>query len=234
MRVLALETATAVCAAALIADGEVIAEETVTRRFVHAEKLMVMIGEVLRRSGCDRQNLDAIAVSIGPGSFTGLRVGLATGKGLTYALGVPLIAVPTLEALSLHIALRGRAATGVFILPVIDARRDEAYAQLFHAGPGAVSAVWEARDIRVTDIVGMTGDLQPILVGGDGAQKFHQVLAASVAKEADRFRFLEDHLSQCSAGTVGLVGERMLLRGDSADPATAEPKYIKEFYTTAG
>jgi tRNA threonylcarbamoyladenosine biosynthesis protein TsaB len=234
VKVLALETATAVCAAALVADGEVIAEETVTRRFVHAEKLMMMIGEALQRSGCERRDLNAIAVSIGPGSFTGLRIGLATGKGLTYALGIPLIAVPTLEALSVHLLRSGGTAEGGFILPVLDARRDEVYTQLFHAGPDGVSAVWEARDVRVSDIAGMTRDHRPILVGGDGAQKFHQTLSTSSEREVDRFRFIEDHLSQCSAGTVGLIGERMLKNGDTADPATAEPKYVKEFYTTAG
>jgi tRNA threonylcarbamoyladenosine biosynthesis protein TsaB len=230
MTVLAVETATAVCAAALIADGQVIAQETVTREFVHAERLLVLIQQVLMRSERTPEDLDGIAVSIGPGSFTGLRVGLATGKGLSYALGKPLITVPTLEALSLYTGRGGGVPEGTYILPVIDARRDEVYAQLFRFRSDTVSAAWEPRDVRVGDLAGMT-DGYTILVTGDGAQKVQRALSETTAHHMERFRFAEDRVSHCSAETVGVIGERMLRNGDTADPVTAEPMYIKEFYT---
>jgi tRNA threonylcarbamoyladenosine biosynthesis protein TsaB len=233
MTVLAVETATAVCAAALVADGRALGEETVTQQFVHAERLMLLIQEVLARTERGPGDLDGIAVSIGPGSFTGLRVGLATGKGLSYALGKPLIAVPTLEALSLYTALSGGVPEGTYILPVIDARRDEVYTQLFRFGSDTLSAVWEPRDAKVGDLVELPGD-HAILVTGDGAQKLRQAVFETRARERERFHFAEDRLSHCSAETVGLIGERMLLKGDTADPVTAEPMYIKEFYTKVG
>ncbi|MDH3253127.1 MAG: tRNA (adenosine(37)-N6)-threonylcarbamoyltransferase complex dimerization subunit type 1 TsaB, partial [Ignavibacteria bacterium] len=148
MTVLGVETATAVCAAALVVDGQAIAEEMVNQRFVHAEKLMSLIQDVLTRSDRGSGDLDGIAVSIGPGSFTGLRIGLAAGKGLSYSLDKPLIAVPTLEALALRTALGGNVPDGTFILPVIDARRNEVYTQLFRFGSETLVAVWEPRDVR--------------------------------------------------------------------------------------
>ena len=110
MTLLGIETATAVCGVALVRDGEVLAEKAVEERYAHAEKLFGFLDDVLESSGVPLRELHGIAVSIGPGSFTGLRIGLSVAKGLHVATGIPVIPVPTMEALARNGAEEVRTA----------------------------------------------------------------------------------------------------------------------------
>ncbi|HLP17148.1 MAG TPA: tRNA (adenosine(37)-N6)-threonylcarbamoyltransferase complex dimerization subunit type 1 TsaB [Bacteroidota bacterium] len=129
--ILSIETATELCGAALIDDGFVVAHRTVTEKNIHSERLMVLVDEVLREAGVAVKDLAGIAVSIGPGSFTGLRIGLSTAKGLAYAQSLPMIPVPTLDAIAEEAVRTGVAASGDVICALIDAKRDEAYYAFF-------------------------------------------------------------------------------------------------------
>jgi tRNA threonylcarbamoyladenosine biosynthesis protein TsaB len=125
--ILCIETATKLCSVALGRDGVLLAEqELASDRLVHAEKINVFIDAVLREAGADMRMLGAVAVGIGPGSYTGLRIGLSAAKGLCYALGIPIIGVSTLETLVQSAGLKGHASW-----PMIDARRMEVFAQAF-------------------------------------------------------------------------------------------------------
>src|SRR5512142_395937 len=138
MMLLGIETATTVCAAAVVRDGELLAEELVDERNVHAERLMGMIDAAFRRSGTTLEQMAGLAVSIGPGSFTGLRIGLSVAKGLVYASGKPLLPVPTLQALAQKAAGAPGTADGEeSILPVLDARRGDVYCALYRRTDGA-------------------------------------------------------------------------------------------------
>lgn len=135
--ILCIESATTNCSVALAKDGEIIAaKELNAAQFSHAENLHDFIHEVLDEVNLPIKKLDAISVSKGPGSYTGLRIGVSAAKGLAFGIGIPLISVGTLEALALQINIESG-----FIIPMLDARRMEVYAQVFNAEHKSSSAV---------------------------------------------------------------------------------------------
>lgn len=224
MKVLAIETATAVCAAALVAEGRILSQASVCEKYVHAEKLMQQVDSVLREGKCSLTQLDGVAVSIGPGSFTGLRIGLSVAKGLSYAAEKRLVAVPTLHALARRAVDEGTVRDGEYVLAVLDARRDEVYSQLFNVLDGRMVLQDEPRDVSVQDLL-VEIPLAKTWVTGDAASKVR-----SVASEVPQLSVVPGDIARCSAGSVGLMGEVLLASGIEADIATLEPFYIKEVY----
>ena len=174
MNILAIDTATAACSAALMGDGAIIAARHVAMLRGHAEALLPMVEEVMAEAGVAYGALDLIAATVGPGTFTGLRVGLAAARGLALAGGLPIIGVTTLEALA-HGAADAKRG-GRSVVAVLNARRDEVYYQPFDAalaplGPPRIGA---AQAIELPE--------GPTLVVGDGAAL---ILAAQGAKRSD-------------------------------------------------
>src|SRR5512140_88234 len=212
MTVLGIETATVVCGAAVSVDGRLVAEEALEEHAVHAEKLLTLIDAVCVRAGETIGSLDGIAVSAGPGSFTGLRIGLSAAKGLVFASGKPLVAVPTLEALALRAVDDAVAQECDEILAVLDARRDEVYWQRFTREGAEIRPRDEARDAAVATVFGETTGLR-VLVTGDGTSKVALFLAGPGVAATQRFVLLAGERSRCSAGSVALLGASMLARG---------------------
>jgi len=222
--VLGIETATVVCGAALVHDGAVRAIRELQQPHVHAERLPGLIGSVLQEAGIGPGGLEGVAVSTGPGSFTGLRIGLSTAKGLVFATGTPLVSVSTLEALAMRLVRSGECGEG-WILAVLDARRDEVYAQLFRVSDDRLEPADEVRDLTTDRLAGVIAQ-RPVVVTGDGAEKAGSALDVAGCM----FRLAPAELRTCTAAEVGLLGERMLRSGLRADPVTLEPQYIKEFF----
>jgi tRNA threonylcarbamoyladenosine biosynthesis protein TsaB len=225
--VLAIETATVVCGAALVQDGAVVGIRELEQPHVHAERLPGLIGSLLQEAGIGPSGLEGVAVSAGPGSFTGLRIGLSTAKGLVYATGVPLVGVPTLEALAMRLVRVGEPGEG-WILAALDARRDEVYAQIFRVGGGRLEAADDVRDLTMAALPVYVAQ-RPIVVTGDGAAKAGQALKTAGCT----FTLAPANLRQCTAAELGLLGERMLREGVRSDPGKLEPRYIKEFFLKA-
>lgn len=224
MTVLGIETATSVCGAAVVREGTILAEASLDEKYVHAEKLLTLVQDVLQRTGVRLGTLEGIAVSIGPGSFTGLRIGLSVAKGLVYATGVPLVAVPTLQALAQR-ALDGRAVgDNEKVLALLDARRDEVYCQLFSVADHRLVPLQDARDTTVTELADALHDL-PVVVIGDAREKVNRLLNLKPT-----LRRVPRALAQCSAASVARLGEELLVSGKREDPATLDPRYIKEFF----
>jgi tRNA threonylcarbamoyl adenosine modification protein YeaZ/tRNA threonylcarbamoyl adenosine modification protein YjeE len=217
-------SATTVCGAALVRDGVLLGEATIDARNVHAERLLSQIDDVLRGAGCAPRELGGIAVSSGPGSFTGLRIGMSIAKGLSYAGNTPLVGVPTLEALA-QSAARGEIARGETLLAVLDARRDEVYCQLFVAHDAGLLAEGDVSDMTVAELRGRIAGRR-VLAAGDAIDK---VFGPADVREAG-WRAARGAAASCSAAEVARVGERMLAGGLRDDPVTLEPRYIKEFF----
>ena len=193
--ILCIETATKLCSVALSRDGAVLAARDLeSDQHVHAEKVNVFIEAVMTEAGSHLKELDAVAVGIGPGSYTGLRIGLSAAKGLCYALDIPIIGISTLR--TLHDAARAQQPNvSVDAWPMIDARRMEVFTQRFGVNGQGI----DAPAPLVLDVT-QASSLSPALVFGDGADKAVELwrqegimylpgirpFAAAMVKEAER------------------------------------------------
>jgi len=131
MTILQIETATTVCSVALAKDGHVLGFKQIDERNIHAEIITLFIDELITGAGIPYNDIDAVAVSSGPGSYTGLRIGVSTAKGLCFALEKPLIAIETLAAMAQGVIAKSSIDKKTLLCPMIDARRMEVYTALF-------------------------------------------------------------------------------------------------------
>ena len=177
--ILQIETATASCSVALARDGIVLACKQVNERNVHAEVITLFIDELINRAGVKYTDLDAVAVSCGPGSYTGLRIGVSTAKGLCFALGKPLIAIETLEAMAHGMISMDEYLIGddTLLCPMIDARRMEVFTAVFDTNGGRVRET-AAEIIDENSFSDLLKD-KKILFFGDGAEKCRTILSGT-------------------------------------------------------
>lgn len=195
-------------------NGEtIVCREIAEEGYSHAEKLHVFIEEVIAEAGISVQDLNAIAVSQGPGSYTGLRIGVSAAKGLCFALNLPLIAVDTLQTL----ASQANVATGK-IIPMLDARRMEVYSAIFNAGLENERAT-EAEVITEDSFADYT---ETIYFVGDCADKCKAVLTK------ENFVFLEN-VKYPSAAAMSKISYDKYQKSDTVDVAYFEPYYLKDF-----
>ncbi|MCB9560470.1 MAG: tRNA (adenosine(37)-N6)-threonylcarbamoyltransferase complex dimerization subunit type 1 TsaB [Kofleriaceae bacterium] len=227
MKVLGIDTATLTESAAIVIDGAVAALSEI-RTSTHSDRLLPLCAEVLAGVGLGAADLDAIAVGAGPGSFTGLRIGMATAKGLAFALGTPLWAVSSLAAL----ADDAQVAAGTIVVPILDARRGEVYAGAFRRDGDALVALGPERVLPPADLAAMiaavAGDGAGVALLGDGLDAH----AAALATLDPAYARLVDARRTPSAAAVA----RLALAGDRVDhlvdgapayvrPSEAEVKY---------
>ena len=213
--ILCLETATTNCSVALSVDGSVIAfKEDRSSRYSHAEKLHPFIAEVLREGNIDNSKLDAIAVSKGPGSYTGLRIGVSAAKGLCYALNIPLLSVPTLASLSHQVK-----DNYDFIVPMLDARRMEVYSAVFNADHDEIRET-RAEILDEDSFSEFLGKGRVVFLG-NGVEKFRGI------KQHPDATYLIDAMP--SALDMAAIAEQKHKKSDIEDVAYFEPYYLKDF-----
>jgi tRNA threonylcarbamoyladenosine biosynthesis protein TsaB len=216
---LLIETGTAVCSVALARDAQIRSIEENSDGRGHAQLLAVFIKTILQRHGIAPHDLDAVAVSEGPGSYTGLRVGVATAKGLCYGVQKPLLAVNSLQSLAcLAIDRRLLPSPDSLIAPMIDARRMEVYTALFDA-QGVRRTATTAEIITPASFADVL-ERQPVLFVGDGAAKCRSLLPHPNA-----------HFADLAASAAGMIRPALEAFGQQrfADLAYFEPFYLKDF-----
>ncbi|MBD1259572.1 tRNA (adenosine(37)-N6)-threonylcarbamoyltransferase complex dimerization subunit type 1 TsaB [Maribacter polysiphoniae] len=214
--ILNLETATTNCSVSIAKDGDVVAiKEHNTPNFSHSEQLHVFVEEVLREASLDKNDLDAVAVSKGPGSYTGLRIGVSAAKGLCYALDLPLISVPTLRSM----AEQAKASEFDFIVPLLDARRMEVYSTVFDG---------DLKEVRGTKAEIIDGESfqeyaskGKVLLLGSGAEKCMGVI------EHENVTY--NTVVVPSAREMGILSFRKYQDKEFEDVAYFEPYYLKDF-----
>ncbi|TDE47067.1 tRNA (adenosine(37)-N6)-threonylcarbamoyltransferase complex dimerization subunit type 1 TsaB [Flavobacterium rhamnosiphilum] len=215
--ILNIETATKNCSVALAKDGKtILCKEIAEEGYSHAERLHVFIEEIIKEAGITLNDLSAIAVSQGPGSYTGLRIGVSAAKGLCYALDIPLIAVDTLQALASQVTI----SSGL-IIPMIDARRMEVYSAVF--APNL-----ERKREVLAEIITENSfeDLKETLYFvGDCAEKCKSVLTK------ENYVFL-DEIVYPSAKEMSAISFDKFKKSDTVDVAYFEPYYLKDFMIT--
>ena len=216
MRLLALETATLAGGAALLDDARLIGEVRLNIALTHSERLMVVVDRLLRDCGWDVASLGGLAVSIGPGSFTGLRVGAATAKGLALALEVPVAPVPTLDALAATLPFADAP-----VCPLLDARKGEVYCSLYRWRGGGMERQWEY--LAVPPEVAAARLEAPVIVLGDGVAACRPYLARLGAgvREAGPVHSLP------SPAVVGALGHAILAAGGGIPAERLAPLYLR-------
>ena len=225
MLILCIETSTSVCSAAVCKDGQVIAQRISREGANHARLLPVFIEELLHTPDGPLRP-DAVALSAGPGSYTGLRIGTSTAKGLCYGWGVPLIAIPTLQVLCAAAKAQAVIGENDLLCPMIDARRMEVYTALFDARLHAlteVQAVVVNDSNAVTAGAGATVSDKRICYFGDGAAKCKEILAGEL------WTIIPDIVPE--AQYMGVLAEEAAAAGNELQGngiAYYEPFYLKE------
>ncbi len=227
MTLLALETATDTCGVALLQGDEVVAETHLHRPRVHSERLTSLVEDVLRHADVDSSALDAVAVSMGPGSYTGLRIGVSTAKGWAFATDANLVGVPTLEAYAARI--RPGAERGDAICPLFDARRDEVYAGAYRATDDGLVLQADTKALTVDALPEWIGAVEGRLwLVGDGALKSREAFAEIGTGQT----VLSPDIVPPSAAWVARRGQRRLNTHGPDDVASFEPLYVKEVHAT--
>jgi tRNA threonylcarbamoyladenosine biosynthesis protein TsaB len=215
--ILNIETATKNCSVALAKDGKtILCKEIAEEGYSHAERLHVFIEEIITEAEITYKDLSAVAVSQGPGSYTGLRIGISAAKGLCYALDIPLIAVDTLKILASQL----KVSDGL-IVPMLDARRMEVYSAIF-------TPDFENKRAILAEIITENSfeDFQETLYFvGDCAEKCKTVLTK------DNFVFV-DEIKYPSAKEMSLLSFEKFKISDTVDVAYFEPYYLKDFMIT--
>lgn len=217
--ILSIETATSVCSVALHRDGQLLSVKEIDSDKSHSTMLLQFVADVLTESGENKKHLDAIAVSEGPGSYTGLRIGLSTAKGLCFALEKPLIAINTLDAMA-FLAFDGGKENTLYA-PMIDARRMEVYTALYNSNYNRVLEPCA----KVVDENSFAKELaeNSVVFLGNGAEKCKEVLNSDNAYFIDGLK--------PSAVTIGQLAFKKYTAKQFEDVAYFEPNYLKEFYT---
>jgi tRNA threonylcarbamoyladenosine biosynthesis protein TsaB len=171
-------------------------------------------------------------VSIGPGSFTGLRIGLSVAKGLAYATGKPLVPIPTLEALAQKaVEASGNGVATEYILPLLDARRGDVYSALYQAAGEDLLSVWSQR-VMPLRTVAESLPAHSVLVTGEARRALEGLAREQFPGVLQRLHVVADDVARCSAAVVARIGGRLLQRGTSADPGLLEPEYLRDFHAT--
>lgn len=215
---LLIETATPVCSVALASDDKILVELHSSEQNVHSSKLSPFIDQIFKQSGIRPAQLDAVCVSSGPGSYTGLRIGVSTAKGLCYALEKPLLSVPTLQGMATQYYTAHPSYQG-FVCPMIDARRMECYTAIY-SRQGEVKPV--DADIIVSGIYDTYLAQSEVVFFGDGAEKTRDILGVH-----PNARYASDFL--ISAAGMLPVALQKLRDNQVEDVAYFEPYYLKDF-----
>ena len=219
MNILGLETSTAVCSVGVFREGAQGIERSLRESHIHSEKLLTLIQEVVQEAGIGLKQLDTIAVSIGPGSFTGLRIGLSAAKGLSYALDKPIVAVPTFEAIAESARLSAPAAGMIVVL--IDAKKDEWYLGRFVTSDGITRSLHPVEIRSLTEVAALMKEEKSALVLTDKVDLLSRAL--------DIGGRIEDVHTYCRGDVVASVALSRVLKHQFDDASVLEPTYLKDF-----
>jgi len=221
MRILALETSAKAVSCALLEDGKRLAFSFQNSGLTHSRTLMPMVDDMLRNCECDKHSIDVIACAVGPGSFTGLRIGIAAAKGLAWGLEKPCAGVSTLLAMAAQME-----KTDDIVVAVMDARRNQFYNAVFDCSSGEPRRLCEDRAIDINELADELEKLgKSVLLVGDGAQLCCELLSKRGA--AFPFRIAgEDHRWQ-SAWGVALCAYEMAKKGELVSAEALTPVYLR-------
>jgi len=223
MKLLMIDTSSIVATAAVLEENKLMCETIVNYKKKHSEKMMPAIDHMLNDAGLTIQEMDAFGIVVGPGSFTGIRIGLATVKGLAQALNKPVVAVNALEGLAYNLPY-----TKGLIYPVLDAQRNEGYTAGFTFENGKMQTIMEAAVLPIDEMIAQlkASQAEAIYLLGDGADRFYEAMAA----EGLPIKRVKAHLAMNRASSSGQLAMERLLAGKTTDFYQVEPLYLRKSY----
>lgn len=221
MRIIGLDSSGLTASAAVLTDGILTAEYTVNYKKTHSQTLLPMLDEIVRMCEVELSEIDGIAVAAGPGSFTGLRIGAATAKGLAFALDKPIIPVPTTAGLAYNLF-----GTAGLICPIMDARRNQVYTGLYRFEGGKLLTLCDQRALEIGKLTAELNERpeETVIFLGDGVEAYRSVVEETMKKT---FLFAPPHLSGQRAGAVAALGAELLLEGVLQTGEEHEPVYLR-------
>ncbi len=231
MTVLGIESAGARCGAAAVRDGRILAAFEVDGAQLHSERLVGLIGQCLGAAGAEVVQLDGIGVSLGPGSFTGLRISMSVAKGLAYAAEKPLAGISTLAALATQALLSGVVKGGQVVMPLIDAHREGVCAALFRIEENRAVELASVSPVSPEDCALLVRG--PVVVVGDGADKFRAVVMTQGGELSRLCSFPGGPMGVAGASAVALMAEKEFAAGRGDDLESLEPLYVGDAFRRA-
>ena len=227
MRILGLDSSGLVAGVAVTENDVLLAEYTTDYKKTHSQTLLPMLDELRKMIDLDLDTIDAIAVASGPGSFTGLRIGSATAKGLGLALGKPIVEVPTLEGLAWNLW-----GTDRLVCPLMDARRNQVYTGIYEFHQGRLQRLMEPAAMDIMEVAEKLCALQrDVIFLGDGVPVYRhrltEILLAELVQEGKKHSYAPAHLSRQRAGAVGMLALSYMREGKTQTAAEHRPDYFR-------
>lgn len=221
MRILAIESSAVTASVAVLDDDLLTAEYTVNYKKTHSQTLLPMIDEVFKMTELEKESIDVVAVSVGPGSFTGLRIGAATGKGIALALGKDMVEVQTLAAMAFNFY-----GTDKLICPVMDAKRRHLYSALYKFGKeGGLEVVKEPMLVSYEDLCDIVNECgRSVVFVGDGCAVAKETFAEKIQCG---YEIAAAHMNTQRAGSVAMLAKDMVGRGEVVSAAALKPDYLR-------
>lgn len=220
MKILGLDSSGLVASVAVVCDENLLGEYTVNYKKTHSQTLLPMLDAVAAMLELDLQTIDAIAIAGGPGSFTGLRIGSATAKGLGLALEKPIVSVPTVDALAYNLV--GHRDV---VCPLMDARRNQTYTGLYRFAQNEMHILREQCAVGIDEIVRDINERkEPVVFLGDGVPVFREYIEAHLAVP---YSFAPAHMNKQRAGAVAALGLRYLAEGRIDTAEEHKPEYLR-------
>ncbi len=220
MRILGIDSSSLVASVAVVTDDIMTAEYTINFKKTHSQTLLPMIDDISKMIELDLSTIDAIAVAAGPGSFTGLRIGSATAKGLGLALDKPLISVPTLEGLAYNLY-----GTEAIVCPIMDAKRNQVYTGIYEFVENELREVKEQSAICIDELIEELNKTdRKVIFVGDGIPVYKEVIQNTLNIP---FSFAPAHLNRQRGGAVAALGAIYLKRGLADTAADHKPNYLR-------
>lgn len=220
MKILALDSSGLVASVAIVTEDALLAEYTVNYKKTHSQTLLPMLDEIVKMLELDLSEVDAIAVAAGPGSFTGLRIGSATAKGLGLALDKPLIAVPTVDSLAYNLY-----GTEKIICPMMDARRNQVYTGLYEFQDNILKVITEQKVAAVEEMIEEINQLgREVIYLGDAVPVYQELIEKHTQV---LYSYAPSHLNRQRAGAVGALGISYYKQNKAEAANEHQPVYLR-------
>lgn len=218
--ILGIDSSSLVASVALIDDTTIIAEYTINLKKTHSQTLLPMIDEIIKMTGIDKKEIEAIAVTNGPGSFTGLRIGAATAKGLAFALDIPIIGVSTIKAMAYNYNHCNK-----LICPIMDARRNQVYTGIYECQNEELKEILEPCAVSIVELIDKILKLdREIIFIGDGIPVYQDYINENLSV---CHYFANNHLNRQKSSSLAALAIQMYKNGQAENADSFAPRYMR-------